>query len=687
MIKSYISWFYFFVATTFVITLVSFTTIQSPQEEINQSYEKFKEYIESDPEQALIFAVNAYDLAEQYQDSLWIMKSSRAAGYLYNTFGNYDTGYYYLLKSIEYGEYLNDQEHLMRVYNDAGLNRRNISKFDNALSHFFSSLKIREENDDKLGLAIIYNNIGLIYYDLSDFKKSVEYHSKSLSINQELNNSTSSVINRVNIGLCYMGNEEYSIAENYFKQVLEICRKECSVDVNIQALGGLGILNYKQGFLEVSQKYFNASNEISLENDILKYLPSNYSYLAHILFDEKKVDSALYFLNTSQEYALELENVEEIMNNLKLYSTIYAEARDFENAFFYHEQYVSFRDSTYNNELIQNLSDIHVNLQKSKDETIIKGLDNEISAITQQTIMFALTTLVVSFLLFLMYRNNKVIKRINTKLGEANLTIENQNISLNELNHELDDKVKRRTESLLQANNQLKDSRAELDNFIYKTSHDIKGPLATLKGMCNVASIELKDEEALGYISKIYDTATRLNNILSQLQVVNDINHMELNEEIIDFDVMIEKASMESLGKYNGDKPIDFRFDNQLNSEFKLDVFLIDIIISNLISNGYKFYNDSKNIESFVSCQISDSDKMLSITVTDNGIGIEKDKAELVFNMFTRFSDRNRQGGIGLYLVKCAIDRLGGGVSVEQTDDGHTRFIVNIPLISESTDN
>lgn len=682
MNKSYISWFYFLIFSTSVLAFTSKGIDQTPQNEIESNYDKFKELRISQPEDALNYAIKAYEIAIQSNDLVWVAKTSRATGWVLNSLGSYDTGYYYLLKSIEYGKLLKDEQHLKYVYNDAGLNRRNLNKYDQALSHFFSSLAIRQKTNDKEEMSIIYNNIGLVYYALVDYKKAVEYHLLSLELNKELDDQGSSVINMVNLGLCYMGNKEFDIALDYFHKVLKICEIDCFEEVHIQALGGLGHIYYDLGKHKIAKQYFVQSNELSKVNDTQKYLASNYNYLANILFEAHKVDSALILLNTAQDFALAAEDVEWIRNNLKLYSTIYANAEDFEQAFIYHEQYVSFRDSTYNDEVFRNLSEIHVNIQKSKDDRIIKILDDEISIMTQQTIMFGLSTLMVTVLLFLVYKNNKVRKRINAKLGNANLTIENQNAKLNEMNQQLDIKVKERTERFLQANHQLKDSRAELDNFIYRTSHDIQGPLATLKGVCNVASLELKDANSLSFIKRISDTATNLNDILSQLQVVNNINNIDLDPKTLDFTRIITTAQQEAKGRHLNGKTINFKTDLKLSSEVVLDKFLIEIIIYNLISNGFKFHDEDKTIDSFVNCRVDHSKDKLTITVTDNGIGIDKELIDLLFKMFTRFSDRNREGGIGLYLVKCAVDRMDGKIKVAQTGEGHTKFEVEIPMIN-----
>jgi signal transduction histidine kinase len=679
MNNPYISCFYFLIAS--ISTLVSATPgiCQSPQDEITSNYDQFKNLRISQPEEALLYATKAYEIALKSNDLIWVAKTSRAVGSVFNTLGSYDSGYNYLLKSIEYGELINDDRLLKYAHNDAGLNRRNLSKYDQALTHFFASLTIRQKNNNKQDLSIIYNNIGLVYYALEDYKKAVEYHSLSLKLNKELDDPSSSVINMVNLGLCYMGNKKHEIALDYFLDVLEICKTGCFGDVHIQALGGLGHINYFLKNHEAAKKYFIQSNDLSKSNDIQKYLASNYNYLAQILFEANNVDSAMIFLNTAQTHALATEDVEWIRNNLKLYSEFYAKAENFEQAFFYHQQYITFRDSSSNDEVYRNLSKIHVNIQKSKDETIIKGLDNEIIAITQQTIMLAFVALAISVLLFLVYRNNKVRKRINAKLGDANLTIENKNAELNEMNLNLDTKVKERTESLKITNEALIDSRTELDNFIYKISHDIQGPLATLRGVCDIGLIDVKDQMGREYLTRLSTTAEELNSIILRLQRVNQIISTKLEYVNIDFEEQVKVAINKSRELSLEYSDVESSVSVQENLNFYADIDVIAVIINNLVRNAFQFYDSDKR-KSIVKITVNKYNDNLLIEIRDNGIGIEVDDTKDLFRMFSRFSGRNRTGGIGLFLVKTAVDKLNGKISVSKnSQDEDTVFIVELP--------
>ena len=150
----------------------------------------------------------------------------------------------------------------------------------------------------------------------------------------------------------------------------------------------------------------------------------------------------------------------------------------------------------------------------------------------------AVIVLLAGLLVLVLQFGNRNIKRVNAKLSEAKEVIQEKNQELDNKNKELDFQVEKKTADLARANSSLKQVNDELDNFIYKTSHDIRGPLASLKGMCNVALMDVQDPVALDYLRKLDATAERLNTILTRLVIINQINNSKLTVERIDLKVL-----------------------------------------------------------------------------------------------------------------------------------------------------
>ncbi len=101
----------------------------------------------------------------------------------------------------------------------------------------------------------------------------------------------------------------------------------------------------------------------------------------------------------------------------------------------------------------------------------------------------------------------------HSELERAHAIIKDQNIELAQLNNKLQSTVDIRTKELEMANHELRFANLELDNFIYKSSHDIKGPLVRLLGVCHVALLDIQDEKSREYFLMLHKTAKHINEI------------------------------------------------------------------------------------------------------------------------------------------------------------------------------
>jgi signal transduction histidine kinase len=105
-------------------------------------------------------------------------------------------------------------------------------------------------------------------------------------------------------------------------------------------------------------------------------------------------------------------------------------------------------------------------------------------------------------------------------------------------------------------------------------------------------------------------------------------------------------------------------------------------VFNNLISNAIR-YSDPYKKQSFVRIGITTTVDQAHITVEDNGIGIEQEHIEKVFNMFYRATESKSGSGLGLYIVKETLDMLGGKIQVSSTMGKGTTFTLTIPNKAE----
>ena len=125
---------------------------------------------------------------------------------------------------------------------------------------------------------------------------------------------------------------------------------------------------------------------------------------------------------------------------------------------------------------------------------------------------------------------------------------------------------------------------------------------------------------------------------------------------------------------------IDFKLNVKQDSVFKGDFYRLEVVFENLISNAIK-YQIPENQHKLISVNAHIDEKYARIAITDNGIGIKPEYIENIFNLFFRADDSlNTEGtGIGLYIVKEAIEKMKGEISVKSTPMSGTTFEVIIP--------
>lgn len=223
----------------------------------------------------------------------------------------------------------------------------------------------------------------------------------------------------------------------------------------------------------------------------------------------------------------------------------------------------------------------------------------------------------------------------------------------------------------------LKYKNKELDTFVYRASHDLRGPIASLLGLHNLASIEVKDPHALSFLEMYHKQISRLNSVVVDLLELTKIKEKETRKELIDF-VTIIGESVESFTQLKNFQQIAFKMEVDKNLHFESDRSLIATIIQNLIENAIKYANT--DVEAFVAIKVNKEKSLVKITVEDNGIGMSPEVKDRIFDMFFRASEKEIGSGLGLYILKNAIEKLGGTVEVESEPFKGSKFTVRLPF-------
>ena len=226
----------------------------------------------------------------------------------------------------------------------------------------------------------------------------------------------------------------------------------------------------------------------------------------------------------------------------------------------------------------------------------------------------------------------------------------------------------------------LKYKNNELDTFVYSTGHDLKGPIASLIGLHNIVTLEIKDEPALQYFEMYHEQILRLNEIILNLLQLTRIKEQEAIAESVNFE-KVAADCIKSFRHLEHFDDISFKIENQLSREVYTDSRLIRTIMQNLIENAIKYAR--KEVKSWVHVKIENSRQKggFSIIVSDNGIGIRKEYQEKIFNMFFRGTEDSKGSGLGLYILRNAVEKLEGHIHLSSEPEKGTLFRVNMPTL------
>lgn len=232
------------------------------------------------------------------------------------------------------------------------------------------------------------------------------------------------------------------------------------------------------------------------------------------------------------------------------------------------------------------------------------------------------------------------------------------------LNAEVERRVKYRMKDLLMQKKLLEDRLRNQDTFILKVTHDLKGPLRSIAGLVKSAKMDKTNDPEI-YYDYIIKSSERLDTVISDLLTITRVTGKELNIAPIDFKAMILEIT-DSL-KGNVDRN---NFEIEINIPqykiFESEQVLLYSVFQNIIENAMNYRNTEAEEKSYLRITLAETDDCVKIHFKDNGIGIPEEFKNRIFEMFYRVDERHnhKSTGLGLYMVRLALDRLDSSVEV-----------------------
>jgi signal transduction histidine kinase len=236
---------------------------------------------------------------------------------------------------------------------------------------------------------------------------------------------------------------------------------------------------------------------------------------------------------------------------------------------------------------------------------------------------------------------------------------------------------KRMAKELESRSEELARLNRELDSFVYSVSHNLRAPMRSILGLLNISRMENDLDKIHAYHNLMEKSIQKLDKNLIEILEYSRTSRQDLKLETVDVKGIIDDA-FEKIEFMNGNERIRKEIVVEQTVPFINDAYRLSVVLNNLASNAVKYQDYSKR-ESFIRIHVKVDSQQLFLVITDNGIGIEKKSLPEIFKMFSRATNKAEGVGLGLYIVKEAVELMKGEITVSSILTEGTSFRITIP--------
>lgn len=224
------------------------------------------------------------------------------------------------------------------------------------------------------------------------------------------------------------------------------------------------------------------------------------------------------------------------------------------------------------------------------------------------------------------------------------------------------------------------EANAELEEFAYRTSHDLRSPIASSLGLLGISREMMAEGDMAGLgemLQRMEGNFRRLDHLIQNIITVTRTRLLEEEDRPVGLRALVSEA-VDALSHLDDVRRI--RIENHVPPELTIvsKPSKFQVVVGNMLSNAVK-YHDPKEAEPAIDIRAFRYAGRLRLSVEDNGLGVPPASRHLLFQMFKRLHpNRSFGSGLGLYILKKTAESLGGTALYEARDKG-SRFIVELP--------
>ncbi len=531
-----------------------------------------------------------------------------------------------------------------------------------ALKNSLDALAINKAFGDRASVANNLNNLGAIQYEQKQYANAVSYFKQGYTLSRAVGNNAIMSRSLNNISFCYIALKQLDSAEYFVKIAIDEGIKAGDVSKAGFSERILGDIYFEKKEWKRALESFTKCLASARQNDQTSLIVSTLHRIGRTHLKLNKPDAALPYLLENAIIAKQLGYKDELEKTYALLVDAYVQKNNLAQAFHYQTLFIQIHDSLYNQNSAQQIAQMESRYKDEIKEAKIALLtkdkqlqEKEINS--QRTVIYAFIfgMAMLGILAFILFTSFKQVSKVNRELAEKNEEIVTQSEQLGQIN-------------------------LTKDKLFSIIGHDLRSPIASLRGLMGLVSGgNLSQEEFIETSQKVRKNLDYLSEDLDNLLnwAHSQLGGQHPNPKYVSLEnVVIEKINF--LLPIAAEKNIYLKYQKLSGIEMLIDPDHLALILRNLISNAIKFSHPGGTI--LVQAEIKS--ETVSLSVSDEGVGMSEDELLKLFRADDHFTNPGTQKekgmGIGLMLVKEFVDKNGGKIDVKSETGKGSTFIIEM---------
>ncbi len=632
----------------------------------------------------LCFPVTAVSLENERIDSLETLLESSTGGEKAGILLELSRSYWFISfeRSLEYAaeaygiaEATGSVTGMADALNRSGNVHYFLNNHERALEYYNDAYEIIQEEGDYLREGIILNNIGLLYMQQQMFGEALDFLARALDAkimtdDRQLISSTLAHLGRLKTDL-----GDYDGALEYYNDLLSILEELPMDGEKGSTYSGIAKAYYLKGeYNESLENYYRAIDIFKGLQDSVS-LARVYNSIGKVYLDWGNLPEAYRYISMSGGIASELELVEIRSDNHRCLSEYFEAAGDARAAHEHFVIHINLKDSIFKADSEANLENLKNIFETESREKQIELLQKEYEVHEMELrkqrawSWFIISSLIIVTVIMVVF-----IWRFRLR-NRTNLILKDKKIELEEMN-----------EKLIASGSSLRELNATKDRFFSIIANDLKNPFTHLLGTSEKIARDIGElpreeiKEQVGFINRSSKNLFRLLENLLQWSATQT-RTLSCTPERFDLSRLV-RIETDAVKKIAYHKNISLMVDEPGNGEIAVyaDKNLISSTISNLVENALKYTPEDGQ----VTVSVCKKDGFAEVCVKDNGLGIEQERLENIFqiegNQMYSGVEREKGSGLGLILCREFVEINGGEIRVESQPGMGSCFIFTVPL-------